>query len=87
MLYLDATELVENPGRSLRRVAKFMEVPAVIDENNFYFDEEKGNWDRLVNLSLTTKLFIKIFCFLNQLESESQWFLAILNPAAADEND
>ena len=42
MLYLDATELVENPGRALRRVAKFMEVPAVIDENNFYFDEEKG---------------------------------------------
>ena len=42
MLYLDATELVENPGKSLRRVAQFMNVPAVINENNFYFDEAKG---------------------------------------------
>lgn len=42
MLYLDATELIENPGKSLRRVAQFMGVPATIDENNFYFDEEKG---------------------------------------------
>ena len=44
MLYLDATELIENPGKSLRRVAQFMGVPATIDENNFYFDEEKGQF-------------------------------------------
>ena len=42
MLYLDATELLENPGLSLRRVADFAGVPALIDENNFYFDDAKG---------------------------------------------
>ena len=42
MLYLDATELIENPGMSLRRVADFTGVPPSINENNFYFDEEKG---------------------------------------------
>ena len=42
MLYLDATELLENPGLSLRRVANFAGVPALIDENNFYFDDAKG---------------------------------------------
>jgi hypothetical protein len=44
MLYLDATELIENPGKSLRRVAQFMGVPATIDENNFFYDEEKGQY-------------------------------------------
>ena len=42
MLYLDATELLENPGLSLRRVANFAGAPALIDENNFYFDDAKG---------------------------------------------
>ena len=42
MLYLDATELLENPGMSLRRVANFAGVPPLINENNFFFDEEKG---------------------------------------------
>ena len=42
MLYLDATELLENPGLALRRVADFAGVPPLINENNFYFDEEKG---------------------------------------------
>lgn len=42
MLYLDSTELIENPGKSLRRVAIFMDVPQIINENNFYFDDEKG---------------------------------------------
>ena len=43
MLYLDATELLENPGMSLRRVANFAGVPPLINENNFFFDEEKGS--------------------------------------------
>jgi len=42
MLYLDATELIENPGMSLRRVADFAGVPQLITEENFYFDDEKG---------------------------------------------
>ena len=44
MLYLDATELIENPGMSLRRVAQFAGVPPLINEQNFYFDEEKGEF-------------------------------------------
>ena len=44
MLYLDSTELIENPGKSLRRVAIFMDVPQIINENNFYFDDEKGKY-------------------------------------------
>ena len=44
MLYLDATELLENPGMSLRRVANFAGVPPLINENNFFFDEEKGTF-------------------------------------------
>ena len=44
MLYLDATELIENPGMSLRRVAQFAGVPPLINEQNFYFDEEKGDF-------------------------------------------
>ena len=44
MLYLDATELIENPGMSLRRVAQFAGVPPLINEQNFYFDEEKGKF-------------------------------------------
>ena len=46
MLYLDATELIENPGMSLRRVADFAGVPQLITEENFYFDEEKGNFSQ-----------------------------------------
>ena len=44
MLYLDATELIENPGMSLRRVADFAGVPQLITEENFYFDDEKGTF-------------------------------------------
>ena len=54
MLYLDATELIENPGMSLRRVADFAGVPQLITEENFYFDDEKGN-------SFLRKVFSKIF--------------------------
>ena len=37
-----ATELLENPGMALRRVANFAGVPPLINENNFFFDEDKG---------------------------------------------
>ena len=42
MLYIDSSELVENPGLALRKVAHFMGVPAAVSEKNFYFDEQKG---------------------------------------------
>lgn len=42
MLFLDASELTENPGKVMRKVAKFTGVEELITEENFYFDEEKG---------------------------------------------
>ena len=57
MLYLDATELLENPGLSLRRVANFAGVPALIDENNFYFDDAKGKSEEHLYSRFTCPLF------------------------------
>lgn len=53
MLYLDATELLENPGMSLRRVANFAGVPPLINENNFFFDEEKGKNHNVTTRTIT----------------------------------
>ena len=42
MLFLDATELMNNPGKVMREVAEFVDLPPAITEDNFYFDEQKG---------------------------------------------
>lgn len=42
MLFLDASELTENPGKVMRKVAQFTGVEELITEDNFYFDAEKG---------------------------------------------
>ena len=42
MLMLDATELMDNPGKVMREVAEFVKLEPVINESHFYFDEQKG---------------------------------------------
>jgi len=42
MLFLDASELMDNPGKVMREVAQFVGLPPAITEDNFYFDESKG---------------------------------------------
>ena len=42
MLLLDASELMDNPGKVMREVAEFVHLKPIINESHFYFDEEKG---------------------------------------------
>ena len=42
MLLLDASELMDNPGKVMREVAEFVHLEPNINESHFYFDEEKG---------------------------------------------
>jgi len=42
MLLLDATELMDNPGKVMREVAEFVNLEPKINEKHFYFDQEKG---------------------------------------------
>ena len=42
MLLLDASELMDNPGKVMREVAEFVHLDPSINESHFYFDEEKG---------------------------------------------
>ena len=42
MLLLDASELMDNPGKVMREVAEFVQLDPSINESHFYFDEEKG---------------------------------------------
>ena len=42
LLLLDASELMDNPGKVMREVAEFVHLDPSINESHFYFDEEKG---------------------------------------------
>ena len=72
MLYLDATELIENPGMSLRRVADFAGVPQLITEENFYFDDEKGLFER--RFFILTIVILGYFCMRPPIESARESF-------------
>ena len=42
MINIDGSRLYTDPGAVLVEIQKFLNVPVALDENNFYFDEDRG---------------------------------------------